>query len=346
MTDQGSKQRGLTTGGGTLRDALIRLPKAELHLHTEGSMRAETALELADRYGVERVLPPDTYANFPVFSRIYERTRALVGSLDDLKRIVSEIFGDARALGTVWTELHLVPHLYGGRLGPIEGLVEAALDGLHAASPDGVVGGLILGVDRNLGEREALEIARVAVKVKDAGVVAMGLTGDETTAGYSEFVEAFKIVRREGLGVVPHSGEGGPSSAVRSTVEEYDPDRISHGVAAAGDPALVLELAQRGVCLDVAVTSNVKLAAVPSVDTHPLPEFLDAGIPVTLNSDVPFLVGATIIDEYCLANRQYGISPRGLVDIARTSLTRALAGFDLAATYEPQFDEWLRSVGS
>lgn len=329
-----------------LRDALTRLPKAELHLHTEGSMRAKTAVELATHYGVPPVSPPESYANFSVFSQLYERTRALVGSLDDLKRIVSEIFVDSRALGTVWTELHLVPHLYGGRLGPIEGLVEAALDGLHAASYDGPIGGLILGVDRNLGEREAVEIAHLAIRFKDAGVVGMGLTGDETTSAYSPFVEAFAIVRGAGLGVIPHSGEGGPASAVRSTLEEFDPDRISHGIAAAGDPTLVQELAQRGVCLDVAVTSNAKLAAVPSIAAHPLPQLLSAGVPVSLNSDVPFLVGATIIDEYELANRQFNVTLQGLVDIAMTSLKRARTERDLAATYEQQCTEWLRSVRS
>jgi adenosine deaminase len=344
IPDPGRELAAAESGERALRVALTRLPKAELHLHTEGSMRAETALELASRNGVEPVSPPASYANFPEFAEIYERTRALVGSLDDLKRIVSEIFIDGRALGTVWTELHLVPHLYAGRLGPIEGLVEAALDGLHAASHDGATGALILGVDRNLGEREAVEIARLAIKFKDAGIVAMGLTGNERTAGYSDFVEAFRMVRAEGLGVVPHSGEGGPASAVRSTLDEFDPDRISHGIAAAGDPMLVQALAERGVCLDIAVTSNVMLAAVESVETHPLPQFLEAGVPVTLNADVTFLVGATIVGEYELANRHYGVSLAGLVDIAKTSLGRARSETDLVARYEKECDDWLRSL--
>ncbi len=308
-------------------------------------MRQDTADELADRYGIDPIVVPRDYPTWSSFSTLYERCRSLVASLDDLRRIVAELFSDAVALGTVWTELHLVPHLYKGRLGRVEGLVEAALDGSRSVSSDGgAAGGLILGVDRNLGRAEALEIANLAVKYHDDGVVAMGLTGDETTSGFADFVEAFDLVRDAGLGVVPHSGEQGPPSNVRETMERFRPDRISHGVAGARDGGLVETLRERGICLDVAVTSNVKLRSVPSLREHPFAQLFRAGVPVSLNSDITLLAGCTIVDEYELVVREFGMSASDLGAIASNSLRHARANGDLLARYGSRIDAWVEGA--
>ncbi|MDA8313096.1 MAG: adenosine deaminase family protein [Actinomycetota bacterium] len=330
-----------------VRQRLLELPKAELHLHMEGSMRQETANELADCYGTNPIVPPREYSTWSSFSVQYERCRALVGCLEDVRRIVAEIFEDAGALGTAWTELHLVPHLYHGRLGPLEGLVEAALDGMRSASRHGDgTGGLILAVDRNLGGPEALEIAKLAVRYHDDGVVAMGLTGDETTSGFEDFVEAFDFVRDSGLGVVPHSGEQGPASNVRRTIDLFRPDRICHGISAAQDAAIVQILRERQVCLDVAVTSNVKLKSVPALCDHPVAELARAGIPISLSADITLLAGSTIVDEYELAFRELGMSAGELGQVAANSLRYACAPEDLMARYASEIDTWVEKVGS
>jgi adenosine deaminase len=196
------------------RTDFVSLPKAELHLHTEAAMRPETVQELSDRYGLPMPpLRPD-YPTWPDFSRAYESCRNLVGSLDDVRRVVGEIFASAPDQGIVWTELHLVPHLYRGRLGPVEGLVEAALDGLAGARRAGRGdGALVLGVGRDCGPAAAAHIARLAVRHRERGVAAVGLTGDEHGFPADDFAPAFRLARDAGLALVPHAGESGPRPA-------------------------------------------------------------------------------------------------------------------------------------
>ncbi|GAA2346816.1 adenosine deaminase [Streptomyces violaceusniger] len=318
------------------------LPKAELHLHTEAAMRPDTAREFAERYGLP--LPPlsDAYPTWPEFNRAYESCRALVGSLDDLRRVVGEVFDAAPDAGVVWTELHLGPHLYQGRLGPPEALVEAALDGLAAARGDG---GMILGIGRDRSPVDAAEVAALAVRHRDRGIVAMGLTGNEAGHPADDFAEAFRIAREGGLAVVPHAGESGPASSVRNTVDLLTPDRVCHGVRAVEDPGLVRELAERRICLDLALTGNVMLKAVESAAAHPLPALVRAGVPVTLNSDAPYLYGIGILDEYATAHSRYGLSATDLARIAADSLRFSAAGPDLAARMRDRIDAWAAHHG-
>lgn len=320
----------------------VSLPKAELHVHTEGSMLPGTVAEFADRYG--QPMPPlaERYPDWPRFERAYEGCRALIRSLDDLRRVVAEVFGSSVGKGVVWTELHLVPHLYRGRLGPVGGVVEAALDGLAGARADGGQGALILAVGRDLDPDAAAEIARLAIRHRDDGVAAMGLTGDEAGRPADQFAPAFKLAREAGLGVVPHAGESGSALSVANTLRALRPDRICHGVRAVEDPALLAALADRRVCLDVAVSGNVALDVFPSVASHPLPKLLDAGIPVSLNSDVSYLYGIDILHEYALAHREFGLDPHALAQVARDSLCFARANPALAERHGSAIEAWLR----
>ncbi|MFS7877462.1 adenosine deaminase [Streptomyces asiaticus] len=320
----------------------LTLPKAELHLHTEAAIRPDTAREFGERYGLP--MPPlgDAYPTWPVFDHAYESCRALVGSLEDLRRVVEEVFDAAPDAGVVWTELHLGPHLYRGRLGPPEALVEAALDGLAAASGDG---GIIVGIGRDRSPVEAAEAAAFAVRHRERGVVAMGLTGDEAGRPADDFAEAFRVAREGGLAVVPHAGESGPASSVRNTVELLSPDRVCHGVRAVEDPGLIRELAERRICLDIAITGNVMLKAVASATAHPLPALVRAGVPVTLNSDAPYLYGVGILDEYATAHTRYGLSATDLARIAADSLRFSAAGPDLAVRMRDRIDAWAAHHG-
>jgi adenosine deaminase len=322
------------------------LPKAELHLHTEAAMRPETAAELSDRYGLPAPRPGEDYPTWSEFSAAYEACRDLVGSLEDLRRVVAEVFRAAPRQGVVWTELHLVPHLYQGRLGPPEGLVEAALDGLAAARRvDHGDGALILGVARDCAPDAAAEVARLAVRHRERGVGAMGLTGNEEGHPAGPFAEAFRVAREAGLAIVPHAGESGPASSVRDTLDHLAPVRLCHGVRAAEDPALIGDLARRGICLDVAITGNVRLKVVDCAAAHPLPDLVRAGVPVTLNSDAPYLYAIGILDEYATAHTCYGLPPAALATIAADSLRYSTAGPALLEAARGGLDAWLKRVG-
>jgi adenosine deaminase len=318
---------------------LIALPKAELHLHLEGAIREETARELADRYG--RPMPrTGRFADLSEFVVAYEQARDLIGSLDDLRRVAAEILTTARENGVVWTEVHLIPPTYAGRLGPDEAVVEAVLDGLASASGPDAAAGLIIGVNRMLPVPDAERSLSLALAYRDRGVVGLGLAADEARFPASLFEDVFARAGAAGLPAVPHAGEGAGADSVRTCVERLGARRINHGIRAVEDPAVVDLLLERGVSLDVCPTSNVSLQVVPSLVDHPLPRLIEAGVPVSLNTDCPLFLGTTTVREYALASSAFGLAPDALAGIARTSLETSSCPADRRARALADVADW------
>ena len=299
---------------------LVALPKAELHLHLEGALRASTAAELADAYGLPTP-PTGPFQGLGEFVRAYEGARDLIGSLDDLQRTGRELVEDAAAQGVVWSEVYLIPPTYAGRLGPAEGILEAVLDGMRAgAEAVDSAAGLIVGINRGLPMAAARESLRLALAYREAGVVGLGLAGDEANHPPEPFTELFREARAAGLLTVPHGGEGAGAASVRACAEALGAHRISHGVRAAEDPLLLCELAERDVCLDVCPTSNTVLKVSPSLADHPLPAIMAAGVPVTVNSDCPLFCDTTVVEEYQRVRELLGLDATALADLAETSV--------------------------
>jgi adenosine deaminase len=299
---------------------LVALPKAELHLHLEGAIRPSTAAELSERHGLPAPRT-GTFANLAEFVAAYEAARDLVCDLDDLQRISRELVQDAAARGVVWSEVHVVPPTYAGRIGPDEAVLEAVLDGFAAGSGTGSAAGVILGVNRGLPADAAERSLRLAVRYADAGVVGLGLAGDEAGYPATLFADVFARARGAGLRALPHGGEAAGPESVRACVEALGAARVNHGVRAVEDPGLVELLAQRQVCLDVCPSSNIALSVYRSAEEHPLPRLLAAGVPVSLGSDCPLFVGATVLDEYRLAIERFGLDRDAVARIARASVT-------------------------
>jgi adenosine deaminase len=298
---------------------LRTLPKAELHLHLEGALRPATAAERADRSG--RPAPPTGHIQgLGAYVHAYERARDLIGSLDDLRRVGRELVEDAAAQGVVWSEVYLIPPTYSGRLGPAEGVLEAVLDGMRAGATEDSAAGVIVGINRGLPTTAAHESLKLALAYRDAGVVGLGLAGDEARHPPERFAELFREARAEGLPAVPHGGEGAGPASVMACADTLGAHRISHGVRAAEDPAVLHELAERGICLDICPTSNVVLQVSRTLTEHPLPAVMAAGVPVTLNSDCPLFCGTTLIEEYGRVRDWLRLDANALADIAETSI--------------------------
>ncbi|MFS4091043.1 adenosine deaminase [Streptomyces sp. AF1A] len=321
-------------------DDLRALPKAHLHLHLEGALRRETARELAERYGLP-LLDTGPYADQAGFVAAYESARDLVRSLDDLARVAREIVEDAAATGVVWTELYHVPFSYTGRLGAAEGVVEAVLDGLDQGTrATGCGAGLILAHNRARPLADATATAAIARRHAGRGIVGFGLAGNEAAYPAALFREVFASLKDSGLLLVPHAGEGAGAESVRSAWRDLGADRISHGISAVADPALVRLLAEHRICLDVCPTSNVRLGAAPSLAEHPLPRLLAAGVPVSLGSDCPAFFGVDIIDEYRAAHRDMGLTARQLAGMARDSLRCSAAPDGIRAAALEALANW------
>lgn len=317
-----SQPAGSKEVGRSLEDRLTGLPKAELHMHLESSIRGTTAAELAERAGQ----PGPRHGPFRDLSEFvveYEVARDLVSSLDDLHRVARELVEDAAAMGVVWSEVHLIPPSYAGRLGDDEGVLEAVLDGfgwgrmITGQTPEA---GVILGINRGLPMEAAERSLDLATKYADRGVVGLGLAGDEAHHPAQDFQSLFARARVAGLLALPHGGEGAGAQSVRSCVEDLGASRVCHGVRAVEDPAVLELLEASGVALDVCPSSNVSLRVAPSLVEHQLPRLLAAGVRVTLNSDGPLFSGATVNDEYRLAAEVHGLDEQTLARIARTSI--------------------------
>jgi adenosine deaminase len=302
----------------TARD-LVSLPKAELHLHLEGAIRAETAVELAERNGLP-VPASGRFRDLSEFVASYERARDLIADLDDLRRIAGELVEDAQAQRVVWSEVHLIPPTYAGRLGPAEGVLEAVLDGFRSASTESSSAGVIIGINRGLGHGAAEESLRLAVRYREDGVLGLGLAGDEAHYPANDFEEIFADARAAGLRALPHGGEGAGADSVRACVDVLGAHRVLHGIRAVEDPDLLELLAERQICLDVCPSSNVALQVTPSLAEHPLPQLLDARIPVTLSSDCPLFVGTSSVEEYRRARHDLGLPDAALAEMAENSL--------------------------
>ena len=354
---------GTPIDAGSRRE-LSALPKVHLHLHLVGSMRPATLAELARRNGEQlpaelsaltcRVSsPPTTYSGvtpteadvrgFARFDAFYVAAKRQIRSLDDLTRLVGELASDEAAAGSHWVEVTANPGLYYGRLGPDEAVLEALLDaGDDARLRTGVGVGWVVSADRRYPE-QAPDLAKLAVRYRDFGVVGFGLANDEAANSSAAFADAFDIAREAGLLSVPHAGELTDATDVAEAVYALGAQRIGHGIRAVDDPWLLDRLAERGVCLEVCPASNVALGAIDHMAEHPLPRLRAAGCAVTLAADDPLLFGSGLIDQYVIARRVFGFDDATLADLARDGIRAAGCSEVLRADLLAGVDGWLES---
>jgi len=320
---------------------LLALPKAHLHLHLEGGMRPSTLEERAEHYGIP-VPVVSGFGSFAAFSSMYVAACDVLRTDDDLIRLVDEVVDDAAFSGAVWIEPAIYAPHHLERLGPVEHVIEVTLDALaSAARRTGVGTGLMVAADRTVDPADAIAQARVAVRYADRGVVSFGLANDEARWPPEPFAEAFAIAREAGLLSTPHAGElDGPASVI-GALDALHADRIQHGVRSIEDPELVKRLADEGICLDVCPSSNVLLSVVPSIEDHPLPALLAAGVRCSLNADDPLLFGPGLLEEYELCRTVLDLDDEQLAAVARASIEASGASDDLQATAVAGVAAWL-----
>ena len=312
-----------TAGHGAARARYTALPKAHLHLHLEAAMREDTLRQWCAEDGI--AVPP--MVNYPDFTQFLDAYGVLIGLLhtpERVARLLDEVMADAAAQGVVALEFASIPEKSAAFSTPEETLEFLLPTAIEAGRRHGVWTGAIVSIDRGAGPEHAVDAARLAARFADQGVVAVGLVADERGNPVSAAAEAFRIAREAGLGVVPHAGELAGPEEVRAALD-LGVDRIQHGVRAVDDPAVVELLAERGTCLDVCPTSNVVLGVASSLEEHPLPALLEAGVRCSLGADDPLLFGADVVDEYVLAEERMGIAPARLTEVARSSIEASFA---------------------
>lgn len=304
-------------------------------------MRPGTLRDLAADLGVE-VPPIRGFGSFSAFSGMYVAACDVLRTPEAMQRLVREVVEDAAIDGAVWAEPAIyLPH-HNERIGPPELTLEIVLDAAAEAGRDFGIGvGVMVAADRTVDPDDAVDQANLAIKYAGLGVVGFGLANDETGWPPEPFAPAFAIARDAGLLSTPHAGElAGPESVV-GALDALGADRIQHGVRAVEDAELVRRLADSPVCLDVCPTSNVLLSVVASIEEHPLPVLLAAGVRCSLNADDPLLFGPNLLEEYEVVRSRLGIDDAALAGIARCSLDASGAPDTLKAEAHAAIDSWL-----
>ncbi len=307
------------------------VPKAELHVHLEGTARPDLIRRIAERNGLtvpEGVFAtPDRFAwrDFLDFLQTYDMAASVIRTAEDYRDITYEYLAACAAEGTIYVELIASPdHAALVGLSDEDHLAGIAA-GIDAARAEhGIEARILLTCIRNFGVEQALRIARHAAERPHPYVVGFQRAGDE--AGYppGPFAEAYEIAAAAGLGCSVHAGEWAGAESVRAALD-LPVTRIGHGVRAIEDPGLVAEIAERGIVLECCPTSNVVLGVFPSFEAHPLPALRDAGVRVTLASDDPPYFGASVGGEYALARERFGLSDTDLRVITRTAIEASFA---------------------
>jgi aminodeoxyfutalosine deaminase len=288
----------------------VTTPKIELHVHLEGAIRPATLLAIAGRNRVQ--LPADTVEGlaelyeFTDFNHFIEMWITTVGCLltaDDFRQIVVDYAAEAVSFGAVYLEAIFSPCERAQRGVDWDELFNGYLDGAaEAAEVHGLPIRFTPDLYRGVPVDVAEQCARKAVQYADRGIVGLGLGGLETACPVSRYQKAFDIARDGGLALVPHAGENaGPDSVWE--VLTLQPARIRHGVRAVEDPALLKEILDRGLVLDVCPTSNLRTRVVSTLDDHPLPALRAAGIPCSISTDDPAMFGTDLETEYRVAER-------------------------------------------
>lgn len=304
------------------------LPKAELHVHLEGTITPQTYHRIARDRHLE--IPADVGALFTC--RDFESfLRAFVGVVKNLREpedfatIAAEYLEASAAAGVVHVEFFFSPatirHFH--KDADLRGIVQAIGAAAQTARQrSGVSSAIIFDSVRNLGEEASFADIDLAQQCLNDGVVGIGLGGDERNFPARDFQRAFDRAKRLGLRLTAHAGEAAGPESVRDAIEVLGAERIGHGTAAVGDDTVLERIAARGIGIDACLTSNRITGAVATEEGHPLETFLSKGINVTLSSDDPSFFGASLLDEYELA-MDAGISPDDILRLAHNSLTMA-----------------------
>ena len=334
-----------------LTDLILGLPKAELHLHIEGSLEPELMFELARRNrlslpfaSVEAVRAAYGFSNLQDFLDIYYQGAAVLQTEVDFHDLATAYFRRVAAEGCRHVELFFDPQTHTDRGIPFAVIADGLLAGMTEAERTlGVSSRLILCFLRHLDEDAAFATLRSAEPYLDR-IVGVGLDSSELGHPPAKFARVFAAARERGLKCVAHAGEEGPPAYVWEALDILKVDRIDHGNRALEDPALVRRLAAENMALTVCPLSNTKLCVVEDLKAHPLRRMLDLGLRATINSDDPAYFGGYLAENWLQTAQALNLSRDHLVTLAKNSFLGAFLPEEAIARHVADIDRYLASI--
>jgi adenosine deaminase len=315
------------------------LPKAELHIHIEGSLEPELMVTLAKRNDValrfetvDEIRAAYAFTDLQSFLDICYEGAAVLRTERDFYDLAWAYLNRAASDGVKRAEIFFDPQTHTTRGIPFD----AVISGLHRAVEDaedlGVSAALILSFLRHLSPEAAEQTLEDGLRHR-MKIIGVGLDSSEVGRPPSLFEEVFRRARREGLHVVAHAGEEGPPEYIRQALDLLHAERIDHGVRVEEDPVLLRRVVKERIPLTMCPLSNVKLRVVDELAQHNLKRLIDAGAVVTINSDDPAYFGGYIVDNYVAAASALGLTEMDVATIARSSIEASFATEEQRATW-------------
>jgi adenosine deaminase len=325
------------------------LPKAELHVHHVGSASIRTVAELAARHEGSTSVPSDPeelaryfdFTDFGHFIEVYLSVVDLLRTPEDIWTLTHDVAHDLAAQNVRYAELTLTPYTSIRAGIAAEAFCEAVEDARRSAEAElDLTLRWCFDIPGEFGLEGADATIDVALSQQPDGLVSFGLGGPEEGVPRRQFAPHFAQAHAAGLHSVPHAGESTGPETIWDSLRHLGAERIGHGIAAAQDEKLMEYLAGTGVVLEVCPTSNVRTKSVPSLAEHPLPQLVEAGVTVTINSDDPPMFDTTLGQEYEVARELLGLDDDGVAELARTAVRSSFADERLKTAILAEIDTY------
>ena len=327
------------------------LPKAELHLHVEGSLEPELMFALARRNAVdlpfasvEEVRAAYSFSRLQDFLDIYYAGAAVLLTERDFHDLATAYFDRIAADGVVHAEMMFDPQTHTARGVPFDAVIGGLLSAMAAAEArHGITSALIMCFLRHLSEEEAFAMLAVAEPWLHR-IAAVGLDSSEQGHPPAKFARVFAAARARGLRLVAHAGEEGPPAYVEEALDVLGVERLDHGNRSLEDPVLTARLARMGMTLTVCPLSNLRLCVVPDLADHPIDRMLREGLRATINSDDPAYFGGYVADNYLAAAQARGLGRGELATLARNSLLGSFLPDAAVAAHLERLDAYVAAA--
>ena len=327
-------------------DRLRALPKAEVHVHLEGCFEATVLEQWARQARVPMPRPRERllqFAGLADFLQFLDWACGLASTREHLAELSHAFSRRLAASGAGYADVIVNPTHWPAWHGRLRDMIDAIDAGFTAAEQDGLPSvGLCISLLRTQSADAAAELVDTLVAIRHPRVVALSIDGNEAAAGRTapRFAEAFRRAGAAGLRRTVHAGESSGPEGVRDAIELLGADRIDHGVRAIEDPDLVGLLADRRIPLGICPTSNLTLGVYRSIEEHPIDRLRRAGVAVSVNTDDPALLGASLEGEYALCRTAFGWSDDEVRSVARNSIDASFANDDVKTRLSDALARW------
>jgi aminodeoxyfutalosine deaminase len=303
---------------------ILSLPKAELHLHLEGSVAPSTLLELRQRHGMEGASISEVeqlykYKDFAGFLSAFKDVTGHLRTPEDYELIAYRLMERLKAQNILHAEVIISVGVCLWRKQDFAAIFEGLERGRQRGEKDFGISLLwIFDAIRQFGAEKAQSVLDFAIQFRDRNVAGFGIGGDERAGPPEQFTAVYARAADQGLHRTAHAGENAGPDSVWGALN-IKAERIGHGLTAGQDPELIEELAERQVPIEICVTSNLRTGCCAEISQHPVRRYFDQGLMLTLNSDDPAMFRTSLVEEYALVQEAFGFTDEHLRELARNS---------------------------